>query len=371
MKISRRQLAIGALALAGAGGVAAGLARLLRPAPSTLDADVGQMLMLGFGGASSESRSAQTLAEHIAAGRVASVLFVKENIGSLEDVRGLIRLFTADAETPPLIAIDHEGGAVQRLTGRHGFTKLPSALKVAETMSPEEAKALYAEAARQFADLGFNLNLGPVVDLHDPANPAIGKYGRSYSADPAVVVAYAEAFIDAFREAGIVCAVKHFPGQGLALTDSHDVLPDIGSAWSEKDLEPYVALIASGRAQMVLGAHVALSSIESEPIPATLSPAIVTGLLREKLGFSGVAMTDDLDMHAVSNTASRRDTILRAIKAGDDLLMLRNVDPFEPLLPQQILGWVSEAVAKGELRAADVADSAERIRALRENLARQ
>jgi beta-N-acetylhexosaminidase len=130
-----------------------------------------------------------------------------------------VRLFSAKGT--PLIAIDHEGGSVQRLTERHGVSRLPAAQSVTASLSPDRARALYAQAGSEIARLGFTLNLAPVVDLHDPTNPAIGHFGRSFDDDPARVLAYARAFVDGFADAGVLCALKHFPGNGHILGDSH------------------------------------------------------------------------------------------------------------------------------------------------------
>lgn len=369
MEITRRRL-IGGLAAAGAGAIAAGVAvtALRRSArKERLTADVSQMLMFGFAGSTTQSYSARVLADHIAAGRISTVVFVHENVATRDNVVDLIRLFSPEVPSRVLLAIDHEGGAVQRLGEGQGFTRIPSALSVAETRDPAHAERLYAKAAREFAGIGFSVNLAPVVDLHDPDNPAIGHYGRSFSADPAVVTSYAEAFIDAFSAAGIICAVKHFPGQGRAHGDSHDELPDITANWSEKDLEPFANLIASGRAQLILGGHVRLTTIDKSGTPSTLSVPITTGLLRDKLGFQGVVMTDDLDMKAVSGVMGRREAIIRALAAGNDLLMVRNVEPFDRELPQKIVVWVEEAIDEGRLREADIAAAADRVRKLKQN----
>jgi beta-N-acetylhexosaminidase len=217
--------------------------------------------------------------------------------------------------------------------------------------------------------VGFNLNLAPVVDLHDPANPPIGQFGRAFASDPATVAAYAEAFIDGFSSANILCAPKHFPGHGHSRGDSHFELPDITSSWSEQELEPYERLIADGRAKIIMGGHLRLATIEREPIPTTLSYAVTHGLLREKLGFRGVIMTDSLDMDAVLGTLSRRDAVIKAISAGNDILMIKNVGLFDPFLPQNVVAWVRDAIEEGALRECEIADAAERVRKVKQEIA--
>jgi beta-N-acetylhexosaminidase len=381
MPITRRHV-LGGLALSGAGVLAASVAKTIRQRAVVdqkfdhISSDLSEMLMLGFDGTTLASNSARILADHIAAGRVGGVFFVRPNVRSRDDVLELVRFFFSRAPSPLLMAIDHEGGAVQRLTERHGFTKLPSARAVAENLSPEEAKQLYAKAGGELSGVGFNVNLAPVVDLHDATNPAVGQYGRSFGSDSATVITYAEAFIDGFNGSGVLCALKHFPGQGLARSDSHSELPDITSTWTEQELAPYAQLIKNGRAELIMGAHLRLATVEKEPIPTTLSLAVTTGLLRGKLGFQGVVMTDDLDMVAVSSVMVRREAVIRAIAAGNDILMIKNAtyfDPylpyFDPYLPQNVASWVRDAIDQGSLLEKNIAESADRIRRFKRGLA--
>jgi hypothetical protein len=163
-------------------------------------------------------------------------------------------------------------------------------------LSPAQAQDLYAKAA----------------------NPAIGHYNRAFDADPAKVSDYAWAFIDGFAQARVHCALKHFPGHGRSREDGHGGLPDITATWSETALESYAALIANGRAQIVMGGHLRLAIIEKDAVPTTLSPAVTTGLLRNKLGFRGVIVTDDLDMTPVKAIGDRRAAVIKAIAAGND-----------------------------------------------------
>jgi beta-N-acetylhexosaminidase len=368
--VTRRTVVGGLASLAGTLALPLRQGANAQPVPATprvdasgFAADIGAMLMVGFTGDTVESRSAKVLADHIAAGRIGGAIFRKMNVGSRDDLGALLRLLSPP-HAAPLLAIDHEGGFVQRLVGP-GFTRLPPARQVAVTHTPAEAKALYARAATEFAATGFNLNLAPVVDVDDSDSPAIGHFGRAFDREPVRIVAYAEAFIDAFAAAGVHCALKHFPGEGRAREDSHETLPDITATWSTAELEPYVGLIGSGRAQIVMTGNVRLSTVEPRAIPATLSSAVVTDLLRDGLGFKGVAMTDDLDMASVRAIVPRKEAVVRALAAGNDLLMVCNTTDFDPDLPQHVAGWVRDAIARGELSEARIAASAARIRALK------
>jgi beta-N-acetylhexosaminidase len=205
--------------------------------------------------------------------------------------------------------------------------------------------------------------------LHAAGNPGIGHFGRSFSRDPVVVVSYAGAFIDAFAKAGVACVLKHFPGEGLATVDSHVSLPDITATWSEEELEPFAQLIASGRVQAVMTGNVRLTSVDPSGAPVTVSEPIINGLLRRKLGFAGIAMTDDLDMEALVPLFDRREAVIRALAAGNDMLMVLNTKNIDPTLPQHIVEWVDEAIDRGRLTRARVAEAADRVRRLRASLA--
>lgn len=334
-------------------------------ARDTLAAAVGELLLIGFYGTSSASPSARLLARQARRGQIGAVFFVHQNIGTPEELKDVLCLFQAGS-TAPMLAIDHEGGVVQRLTAAHGFTRVPAARDVAATMTPAEARSLYALAGFELAERGFTINLGPVLDVDEPHNPAIGIFGRAYATDPELISTYAEAFVEGFSCAGILCTAKHFPGHGRATADSHDGVADISETWTEEELVPFARLFASPHAPpMVMTGHLRLDPVEPTGLPASVSAPIVTGLLRGRLGYQGVVVTDDLDMGAVSNIMSRKEAIVQAIAAGSDLLMIKNLFGYDPLLPQRAVGWVRTAIAQGRLRESQVIEAADRVRAMR------
>lgn len=326
---------------------------------------VADMLMIGFFGSKKSSPSARLLARQIRNGQVNGVFFVKENIANPLDLKPLLELFGVP-DSRLLVAVDHEGGAVQRLSQRHGMTRLPRARQVGLSQAGyTQARGLYAMAGRELSSWGFNLNLGPVVDVHDPENKVIGAYGRSYGRDSHVISTYAAAFVDGFGSNGIMCALKHFPGHGCSLGDSHYQTADISTTWSEAELEPYKQLIALKKVPMVMTGHLRLDKYEPSGSPVTFSRSIVKGILRERLGYSGVVLTDDLDMDAVRATHNRRQAIIGALKAGNDLLMIKNLVRYDPLLPKRALLWIRKAIKSGELQEQEIIAAANRIRSLK------
>jgi len=223
--------------------VAAAVAAVPARAASLADM-AGQMIIVGFKGDSTDDASIKALTAEIAKGQIGGVMYLRPNVKSLDSVKAMNAGFKAASPTlPPFITLDQEGGKVQRLTSAVGFPEMPGAFDIAQGTVPKAAGIIYSRTATELAGLGFNVNFGPVVDLNiNPNNPIIGHYGRSFSADPAKVTTYAEAFINAHHKAGMLTALKHFPGHGSSTTDSHKGFVDISSTWSPSELSPYKTL---------------------------------------------------------------------------------------------------------------------------------
>jgi len=289
-----------------------------------LETMIGQMLMVGFEGDELSDPGPQRILSHIAAGRLGGVILFKRNVKSAAAVKRMTAAFQAAAPgLPVLVAIDQEGGRVQRLTEAVGFSETPSAARVARRGSTE-ARALYDRLARGLAEWGFNVNLAPVVDLGvREDNPIIARIGRAYSADPASVTKFASEFVDAHRRAGVITSLKHFPGHGSSGGDTHHGFVDVSKSWSPQELAPFRAMIDSGRADTVMVAHVHLAAYapDGSRAPASLSPEVIEGLLRGQLGFDGVVISDDMEMGAIATLGSPVGVAARAIIAGNDILI--------------------------------------------------
>ena len=362
--LDRRQL------LTAAAGAGASLAfpRVSLGAPA-LESLVGQLFLLGYVGSTAEAPAAQRLARQIAAGEIGGVMMLGHNVKTREGVESMTKLFRSSArQVAPFIAIDQEGGAVQRLSPKLGFNRIPSAQSVAKGMRPEEARDLYANAGREVAAAGFNMNLGPVADLHEAQNPIIGHYGRSYGPDPETVARYASAFVEGFTSAGVVCVVKHFPGHGSSREDSHKMLEDVTTRWKEAELDSFRRLTRADRAPAIMLAHLSHREFSDGTAPATLSKTAIQGLLRGKLGYDGVVMTDDLDMAAVRSRYSLDEAIIRAVAAGADIVMLSNSASPDPELPKRAADVLLRAVAEGQLSAQRIVEAHARVMRLKKKL---
>jgi len=338
----------------------------------SLEAMAGQMIVVGFEGDDAGAPSVEAIVAELAAGRLGGVMFLQKNVASLAEVRTMNAAFrAASPELLPFITLDQEGGAVERLTSKVGFKELPNAATVAARYTPAEAEAVYAPMAAGIAELGFTVNFGPVADLNvNPANQVIARFGRAYSADPAIVAAYDEAFIAAHHTAGLATALKHFPGHGSSTADSHEGFVDITRTWSAAELEPYRTLIAKGEVDMVMAGHLYHADYAEgdERTPASLSARWIDGVLRDELGFAGVVISDDLEMGAIRDHYTLAQTVSAAVRAGVDVLLFSNTAYQRPGLNREILDILLGEAAADPAFAARIEQSYRRIAALKAQL---
>ena len=274
----------------------------------------------------------------------------------------------------PLIAIDQEGGEVQRLHSKHGVDDVPPASAIAEE-GTKTALTVYSTMARSLKEFGFNFNLGPVIDVNiNPSNPIIGARGRSFSEDPAVVTEYAAAFILAHTDQGILTSVKHFPGHGSSARDSHDGEVDISKTWKvkEESFKPYKELIKTGVVDTIMTGHLNLNmySTPEDPRPASLSPMLINELLRapDQLGYDGVVITDDLEMKAVRNKWTFEERLIMALKAGNDILLNANSIGFEADLSEKAIKYLVDAARDDSVLLNRIVQSHARVIKLKKRL---
>lgn len=332
---------------------------------------IGQMVLVGFVGSKLDDEGFKTVLAQAAEGRISGVLYLGRNIRSLRAVKGLNERLQNVSPVPLLIAVDQEGGRIERLTRAVGFRESPSAASVARSMDPADAKAEYEKMAAGLAQCGFNLNLGPVVDLNtNPENPIIGRLERSYSADDGEVSAYARAFVQGHRAHGVLTSLKHFPGHGSSVADTHKGMVDVSETWSEQELAPYRELIGTGDAELIMSAHVVNRNISgAEDTPASMSPATLISLLRKDLGFKGVVISDDLQMGAIIKTKSFEDTVRQAVIAGNDLLVFANDKNPDPLIPEKIADLLEKEANANPAILARIKESHGRIMRLKNGFA--
>ena len=341
-----------------------------------LDLWIGQMLMVGFRGTDpKEGDPFLQAVRDLHLGGI--VLFDRDvptrspvrNIVSPQQVQKLTAQLQAVAEVPLLIAIDQEGGQIARLKARHGFSATPSQAELGRWDDQERTRASAQKVGELLADLGINLNFAPVLDLAvNPDNPIIAALERSYGADPDRVRRHARWTIQEFHRAGVLSAVKHFPGHGASKEDSHLGLPDVTHLWSETELDPFSSLIGEQLPDLVMMAHL-YNAQWDETYPATLSSAVITGMLRQQLGFEGVVVSDDMKMGAIAQNYSLEESIELAVKAGVDVLLFgNNSSSYDPLIAQKAFNIIRKLVEGGTLSRDRIQQSYERISTLKKKL---
>ena len=329
---------------------------------------IGQLIIVGFKGTSSKDVNVQKLKRQIQTNQIGGVIFYGHNIQNKQQTKQLIQdLKKSSSGTPIWVSIDQEGGAVQRLTPKKGFqTYFPSAEKVAKTRRPKTAYTLYLNMGKALSIMGFNLNFGTVLDLQTKRkSPAISAKQRSFSKSPKVVSRYAEAMINAHRDTGVVTAVKHFPGHGSAIQDTHTHVADVTPYWSRKELAPYKRLIKKSKVDMVMTAHILHKGIDPE-YPATLSPFHINYTLRRKLKYEGVVITDDLQMDAIQSQFSLEQSVIHALRAGCDILLFANRITHDNDIVDRVHHIILKAIRRGQLSTDRVHQAYERVTRLKQ-----
>ena len=332
----------------------------------------GQLIMVGFHGDDEKDEGVRAVRAQLNSGTIGGVVLFPENIASRTRVKNLIAFLRNARSNPrPFIAVDQEGGSVQRLNRSNGYQWYSSAKHIGRNPSyaePEAVEQFYGEMATALAETGFNMNLGPVVDLDvNPWNPVIGARGRSFGADPDTVTSRAASFIKAHRAANVATVAKHFPGHGSSRTDSHKRLPDISETWREVELEPYRRLAKEGLLDAVMVGHLyhpRFSDLERRP--TSLSVKAVGALRNENwLDFDGVIVSDDMEMGAVDEDYSPEELAVMAIKAGTDVVVFSNIDRSDPRLGVKLHSAVVNAVCDGTLSRTRIAQSYDRVMQLK------
>ena len=221
--------------------------------------------------------------------------------------------------------------------------------------------------AQMMNELGINLNFAPVVDLNiNPENPAIGKYGRSYSDNPKIVIEHAKAVIDAQSKHHVISVLKHFPGHGSSDKDSHKGIVEVTDTWQEKELQPYFALAAQSRNTGVMTAHIYNKKIDPS-YPATLSKTTIDRL-RNEIKFDGVIFSDDMQMKAITNEYPLEEVIRLGMHAGLDVFVFGNNLAYDENLPEKFIATIKGLLEKGEITEARVEVSYNKVMALKEGI---
>ncbi len=355
--------------LAATGKAAAGKEKL-----PPLDVMLGSMLMVGFHGTTLEPDA--PFLKAVQAGHVGHVILFTKNVSpdapkgprNIVDRQQVAELTAtlrkAAGNRPMFIAVDQEGGKVRRLRPEHGFSPMPSAKEMGRN-APSATGAIARSVGKELHDVGINVNLAPAADVDsNTENPDMGKLERCFSADPVQVAAHVQAFANGMEQSGVIPTLKHFPGQGCGSKDPHLGMNDVSMCYDKKrDIYPFAEAIRNGFKGMILSAHIVNRKLDGT-WPASLSKKVVTGLLRQELGWNGVVISDDLQMGAIRKHHSLEETMRLAIEAGVDILLFGNNLQYSPATHVTAFATLSHLVNSGQVSRERIAQSYRRIKAL-------
>ena len=337
-----------------------------------LNPRLGELLLVGFHGTTLQDNAA--LDRLLCETRVAGVILFARNIVDAAQTARLTRGLTARARActgrPLLVAVDAEGGQVMRLGPAAGWTATLSHQDLGQAGDLAQTELEARRIGGMLRDAGINWNLAPVIDVgYNPANPVIVGVGRSFGANPKLVAAQARAYIAGMHAAGILTAVKHFPGHGSSVDDSHAGFVDVtDTARPDVELVPYRLLLAEGVMDAVMTAHVFNRHLDAW-VPATLSRPTIDGVLRSELGWRGVVVSDDMRMGAIEQHYGAGDAAVLALRAGVDLILIADDRlPGDRSASAETLKTIRGAVRRGRLPAGQVEEALARIAALRSRL---
>ncbi|NBD26628.1 glycoside hydrolase family 3 protein [Paenibacillus glycinis] len=322
----------------------------------TLREKIGQLIVTGFPATGMTGELRHLIAEF----KIGNIILFSHNVEGKTQLRELCaelqHTIAAHTGFPALISVDQEGGRVTRLPS--DATSVPGAMAIASTGRPENAYAAGRMTARELRALGINFNLAPVLDINNnKRNPVINV--RSYGDTPDAVIAYGLPMMRGLTDGGVLASVKHFPGHGDTAVDSHLGLPAIEKSIEqllELELKPFQAAIAAG-AEALMSSHILFPLVEAERVPATMSRTIITDLLKRRLGYEGLVVSDCLEMDAIKECYGTARGALGALKAGVHLLFVSHT----PALVMETVATIEEAVASGELSESILDEALEKV----------
>lgn len=324
----------------------------------------GHKLVAGFEGSTLPEEMIRLVRKH----KVSNVILFRRNIVSGEQLARLCReiqaLVQRETGASALITIDQEGGSVTRLPA--GYTVFPSQMAVAASGNPENAYEVARMTGRQLRALGVNFNLAPVMDLNlNPNNPVIGT--RSFSDRPGVAESFGTASIRGYREAGVFASAKHFPGHGDTAVDSHVGLPTVDKSLDEMwatELLSFDSAVRSG-VPSVMVSHILYPKLQENPVPATMSRDIITGLLKEKMHFTGLAISDCMMMDAILKYYGTVEGCIASAKAGMDLIFVSH----DPALAAKAAEGIRDMILSGGISENEAIASEQKVLAAKAEVA--
>lgn len=335
-----------------------------------LDVKIGQMLLIGF----PKGEVDPLVLEEIKAGKVGSIILFEKNIPKSTStyfaLKKMIWTYQKAAPIPLMVAIDQEGGKVNRLKDKYGFTRSITAQEMGKATNFDSVR-FYAEAtASTLAGLGINVNFAPVVDVAvNPENTVIVKVGRSFSPNPDTVALFAEEFVRMHRRYGVTTVLKHFPGHGSSMADTHVGVADVTKTWTPSELIPYKKMLGSGSVDAIMSAHIVNFQLDPKGYPGTISSRMIDSLLRKEMHFDGVVFSDDMQMQAIAKQYGLEEAIKLAINAGIDVLCFsNNIQGSEVRTVDKVHGIIRSLVESGQIRPERIDEAFNRVMKLKSRI---
>jgi beta-N-acetylhexosaminidase len=329
----------------------------------SLDFKIGQMLMMGVNETSQLHN--EGIINDIRKGHVGGVILFEKNINpenSSDNLKSFTSSLSKDAPIPLFVAIDQEGGLVNRLKEKYKFPKSVTAQYLGKTANLDSTRYYAESTAATLKSLGFNVNFAPVVDILVEGNPVIANTGRSYSSDPDSVTLHAEVVVDAMRKKGIVSVLKHFPGHGSSRSDSHLGFVEVTEYWDKRELIPYKSMLKDKKVDGIMSAHIVNRKLDDSGLPGTLSSKIMTGLLRNDFGYDGVIFSDDMQMKAITNHYGLEKALALSINAGIDVMIFsNNIQGSENRTVDTVHNLIKKLVKDGVISEKRIDESYKRI----------
>ncbi len=355
-----------------------------------LDKQIGQMIMTGFhgDGMGENAEGFAAIENQVQSGHVGGVIIFdvdvsglvaqgmtipeakkhifSSNIKSLDQVKNMTTHLQSIAPEPLLVAVDQEGGNIQRLKPEHGFAPIPSAKEMGMG-DPQQTYTIAYDLAKRLTDLGINTNWAPVLDMHNPDSPAIGGLGRAFSDSIPVIIAHGGAFARGLNDAGVISSYKHFPDHGNVTNDSHFGVA-MTKNWTETEIEPYRVLLKDASpCTTVMVAHIINPPVDS--LPASLSAKTIQ-IVRD-MGFDGVVVSDDMDMGAIVNQYGFEQAIEMAINAGNDILIFGNNLSYDKDKGEKVHQTIKKLIRDGKIKKSQIKKSYDRIMRMKNCLKQQ
>jgi beta-N-acetylhexosaminidase len=329
---------------------------------------IGRTLMIGFDAAYIHEKDFDKVKRYAEEGLIGGIILFNKNfrtkelknIRNFNQLQDLILNLKANSCHDLLISIDQEGGLVNRLKSLDEFNDQKSQLSVFRDFDPQECYEYISKYAKIMADIGINLNFSPVVDIHFAESKIIGYYERAFSEDVQNIIKYAEKYIDAHHDHGIMACLKHFPGHGSSYGDTHEGFVDASYRWHYDEMTSYKAL--KNKAKMVMMSHLFISQIDDKN-PASLSKKWID-ILRNEIDFHGTIISDDFDMYAISKLYTQEGVFINAINAGIDISLFGNNISYNIDLPLQYNGTITNAISRGKINEEKIHNSYSRIESL-------